>query len=150
MLAYFMSFCHTGMTLYYLCIYLAECLSKYLVRPKIVQPTTSRFFNQCIFFRFLTGTCGFTFIQQDLSVFNYFVLWRPCTAASTHPQLSASLLGLGGCILDVLWGQPIKIIQVASTSELLGNQWIDLVFFKIIPSHFCRASEASKIDCFEN
>ena len=23
-------------------------------------------------------------------------------------------------------------------------------FFKIIPSHFCRASEASKIDCFKN
>ena len=48
-------------------------------------------------------------------------------------------------LLDVLWGQPIKLAQVASTSELLQNQWNDLVFFKIIPSHFCRASEASKI-----
>ena len=47
--------------------------------------------------------------------------------------------------LDVLWGQPIKLSQVASTSELLENQQNDLVFFKIIPSHFCRASEASKI-----
>ena len=51
-------------------------------------------------------------------------------------------------ILDVLWGQPVKLVQVASTSELLENQRNDLVFFKIIlfmPSHFCRASEASKI-----
>jgi hypothetical protein len=53
-------------------------------------------------------------------------------------------------LLDVLWGQPIKLAQVASTSELLENQLNDLVFFKIIHSHFCRASEASKIDCFKN
>ena len=53
-------------------------------------------------------------------------------------------------ILNVLWGQPIKLTQVASTSELLENPRNDLVFFKIIPSHFCRASEASKIDCFKN
>jgi hypothetical protein len=38
----------------------------------------------------------------------------------------------------------------ASTSELLENQRNDLVFFKIIPSHFFRASEASKIDRFKN
>ena len=52
--------------------------------------------------------------------------------------------------VDVLWGQPIKLTQVASTSELLENQRNDLVVFKIIASHFCRASEASKIDCFKN
>ena len=52
--------------------------------------------------------------------------------------------------VDVLWGQPIKLAQVASTTELLENQRNDLVFIKIIPSHFCRASEASKIDCFKN
>ena len=44
-------------------------------------------------------------------------------------------------IIDVLWGQPIKLVQVASTSELHENQRNDLVFFKINPSHFCRASE---------
>ena len=49
----------------------------------------------------------------------------------------------------VLWDQPIKLAQVASTSELLENQRNDLGFFKIIPSHFCRASEASKIDCLK-
>ena len=52
-------------------------------------------------------------------------------------------------LLDVLWGQPIKLAQVASTSELLENQRNDLVFFKLNPSHFCRASEASKTDCFK-
>ena len=51
-------------------------------------------------------------------------------------------------LLDVFWGQLIKLAQVASTSELLENQQNELVFFKIIPPHFCRASEASKIDCF--
>jgi hypothetical protein len=44
-------------------------------------------------------------------------------------------------ILDVLWGQPIKQNQVASTSELHENQRNDLLFFEIVPCHFCRASE---------
>ena len=48
-------------------------------------------------------------------------------------------------LLEVLWGQPIKLVQVASTSELHENQWNDLVFFEIIPFYFCRASEALKI-----
>ena len=50
-------------------------------------------------------------------------------------------------ILDVLWGQRIKLIQVASDSELHENQWNDLLFFEIVPSHCFGASEASKIDC---
>ena len=53
-------------------------------------------------------------------------------------------------LLDVLWGQLIKLIQVGFTLELFENQRNDLVFFKIIPSHFCMASEASKIDYSEN
>ena len=44
-------------------------------------------------------------------------------------------------ILDVFWGQPIKLIQVASNSELRENQWNDLLFFEIVPSHCFRASE---------
>ena len=44
-------------------------------------------------------------------------------------------------LVDVLWGQPIKLVQVASTSELLENQWNDLIFFEIDPCHFCGASE---------
>ena len=35
--------------------------------------------------------------------------------------------------LDVLWGQPIKLIQVASTSELLEHQWISLFSSKSFP-----------------
>ena len=45
------------------------------------------------------------------------------------------------CSIDILWGQPIKIIQVASTSELHKNQQNDLLFFEIVPGHFCEASE---------
>ena len=41
-------------------------------------------------------------------------------------------------IVDVLWGQPIKLIQVASNSELHENQWNNLFFslklFPLIPS----------------
>ena len=43
--------------------------------------------------------------------------------------------------VDVLWGQPIKQNQVASTSELRENQWNDLLFFEIVPCHFFGASE---------
>ena len=44
-------------------------------------------------------------------------------------------------ILDVLWGQLIKLIQVAPTSELRENQRNNLLFFEIVPCHFCGASE---------
>ena len=53
-------------------------------------------------------------------------------------------------LVDVLWGQPIKLIQVASTSELHENQPNDLLFFEIVPCHCCGASEASKIDWLKN
>ena len=53
-------------------------------------------------------------------------------------------------VLDVLWGQSIKLIQVASNSELHEDQWNDLFFFQIFPSHCFVASEASEIDCFKN
>jgi hypothetical protein len=44
-------------------------------------------------------------------------------------------------LLDVLWGQPIKLIQVASNSELRENQWNNILFFEIVPSHFFGTSE---------
>ena len=47
----------------------------------------------------------------------------------------------GSLLLDVLWGQPNKLIQVAFTSELRENQQSDLLFFEIVPCHFCGASE---------
>ena len=45
-------------------------------------------------------------------------------------------------ILDILWGRWIKLIQVASDSELRKNQWNDLLLFEIVPSHCFAASEA--------
>ena len=53
-------------------------------------------------------------------------------------------------ILDVLWGQLIELIQVASNSELRENQWNDLLFFEIVPSHCFGASDTSKIDSLKN
>ena len=38
-------------------------------------------------------------------------------------------------IIDALCGQPIKLIHVASTSELRKNQQNDILFFEIVPSH---------------
>jgi hypothetical protein len=49
------------------------------------------------------------------------------------------LLWLTAAAVDVLWGQPIKLIQLASNSELHENQWNDLGFF--FPSSCCGASE---------
>ena len=53
-------------------------------------------------------------------------------------------------ILDVLWGQLIKLIQVFSTSEFHEYWWNDIVFIFFVPSTLCRASEASNIDCVKN
>ena len=51
-------------------------------------------------------------------------------------------VSLGDCYLvDILWGQLIKLAQVASTSKLLENQRNTLRFFEIILCHFCGASE---------
>ena len=61
------------------------------------------------------------------------------------PKASASVASSTTYLLDVLWGQPIKLAQVASTSELHENQRNDLLFFEIVPSHCFGASEASKI-----
>ena len=43
--------------------------------------------------------------------------------------------------IEVLWSQRIKLVQVVSTSELRENQQNDLLFFEIVPCHFCGASE---------
>ena len=36
----------------------------------------------------------------------------------------------------IFWGQPIKLAQLASTSELRENQRNNLLFFEIFPCHF--------------
>jgi hypothetical protein len=46
-----------------------------------------------------------------------------------------------GYLLDVLWGQLIKPIQMASNSELRENQWNNLRFFEIVPSYCLVTSE---------
>ena len=43
--------------------------------------------------------------------------------------------------VDVFWGKSSKLAQVASTSELRENQQNNLLFFEIVPSHFCGALE---------
>ena len=104
-----------------------------MVRKKIVSCSFTSFLV-----RFYIMLSNAFFSPQFHEVFFEKQLWRTSQTRGTS------------CALDVLGGQPIKLAQVASTSELLENQQNDLVFFKIIPSHFCRASEASKIDCFKN
>ena len=44
--------------------------------------------------------------------------------------------------LDVLWGKPIKLIQVVATSEFHEYWWNDLEIIFLVPAAFCRASEA--------
>ena len=58
-----------------------------------------------------------------------------------HVECSVKLVMLSICSIDVLWGQQIKLIQVASNPELRENQWNDLLFFEIVPSHCFGASE---------
>ena len=66
-------------------------------------------------------------------------------------KLVSSLLSASGhCLLDVLCCQPIKPFQVVSTSGFHEYWWNNVVFIFFVPSGFCRASEASNIDCFKN
>ena len=58
-----------------------------------------------------------------------------CPVGFCHSTVSHTYL------LDVLWGQPIKLIQVASTSEFCENQQSDLLFFEMVPFDLCGASE---------
>ena len=39
-----------------------------------------------------------------------------------------------GAILDVLWCQPIKLIQIVSTSEIHEYWWNDIDFIVFVPS----------------
>ena len=50
--------------------------------------------------------------------------------------------------LDVLWSQPIKLAQMASTSELQENQQNDLLFFEIVFCHYRGASEVQTQNYF--
>ena len=52
-------------------------------------------------------------------------------------------------VVDVLWGQRIKLIQVVSTSEFHEYWWNDLDLNFLVHEGFCRASEASNIDCLK-
>ena len=44
------------------------------------------------------------------------------------PQTKTFQFNFKKYIVDVLWGQPIKLTQVASNSELREIQWNDLFF----------------------
>ena len=48
-------------------------------------------------------------------------------------------------VLDVLWNQLIKLVQVASTSELRKNQRNDLLSFEIVFCHFYGVSEFTNV-----
>ena len=52
---------------------------------------------------------------------------------STVYCIAHGLLFLVWSTLDVLWGQPIKLAQVASTSEFCENQWKTVFSLKLIP-----------------
>ena len=69
-----------------------------------------------------------TYSQQGI---NRLDLMYSCNIFLEMPPLNSN-----DNIIDVLWGQPIKQNQVASTSELCENQRNDLLFFEIVPYHF--------------
>ena len=69
--------------------------------------------------------------QEFSQPFSVFLLWIARYRSAVYTFL-----------LDVLWGQPIKLVQVAFNSELRKNQWNNLLFFEIVPSHYFGASEA--------
>ena len=63
---------------------------------------------------------------------------NPSDAPVIHPKMLQWFLVHSSVVLDqltYLWSQRIKLIQVASTSELRENQQNDLLFFEIVPSY---------------
>ena len=94
------------------------------------------------------------YIHLGYSEFPYYVLWKNSIFWSLI-FLNPVLIVLKfwkvqyWCLLDVLWCQPIKLIQVVSTSELHEYWWNDVDFIFFVPSACCRDSEASNIDCFK-
>ena len=75
-------------------------------------------------------------------MWDYLWQWQQSYCSKDKSQ---KIKGTGDSLVDVLWGQRIKLAHVASTSEFLENQQNDFVFIEIIPSHFCMASEASNL-----
>ena len=69
--------------------------------------------------------------KWELSVESEMQLLVGCLIVKTKQKSRYPSLHIPKYVVDVLWGQRIKLAQVASTSELLENQWNDLVFFKI-------------------
>ena len=89
---------------------------------------------------------GFIKLQADAEWLYKQKDWIHCIRVNMYEIL---YLRINVYRLDVLWGQPIKLIQVVSTSVLYEYWWNIVVFIFFVPSVFCRASEASNIDCFK-
>ena len=69
--------------------------------------------------------------------------WSPFFVSTGHTILKRLPYHLSRStfILDLLWGQPFKLIQVASSSEFHEYWWNDLDFNFFVPSTCCGASE---------
>ena len=79
-----------------------------------------------------------TFILPDLISKNFTVLpWRSLKVGIVLCSLSWI-----DNLLDILWGQRIKLIQVVSSSEFHKYWWNNLETIFLLPAAFCRASEA--------
>ena len=70
-----------------------------------------------------------------------------CTSACTIVHMI--VVTYTSSIVDVLCRQPIKLLQVVSTSEFHEYLWNNVVSNFFVPAGFWRASEASNIDCFK-
>ena len=97
-------------------------------------------------------------VMEDLKIFRdqqrdkyYFIwiclnllllfLWERLPPFYGHSKSKCTSAVVTRYAVDVLWGQPIKLIQVVSTSEFHKYGWndLDLIFFA--PATCCRASE---------
>ena len=89
--------------------------------------------------------------KSHLMKYNFPCHWKgSCSTIQMWLGMIPGWLPQQVCVLDVLWCQPIKLIQIVSTSEFHEYWWNDVDFIFFIPSIFCRASEASNIDSFKN
>ena len=120
-----------------ICTWLLYCVEPKAKSNKWGRPNPFGFWYLCNFKEVKWNKCDF---KMALTLLWSNILLKLSRSDSFFPILMKN----GQCmyVVDVLWGQPIKLIQVVSTSEFHEYWWNDPENIFLVPSAFCRASEA--------
>ena len=110
------------------------CTSRWLAVSRGTLETKLNF--SCSLIESFTDAEGFTFAQIPLAICHNSHFWQQ--GAPKKRELDGNflttLIWRGSYLVDVLWCQPIMLIQVVSTSEFHEYWWKDVDFIFFVPS----------------